>query len=272
MQASSRESLANVRERLEQLTADASANGLRKLGDELTAVVGVLAAERVLLRHLADAAAGESFRSGLAGGVFEGRIGSLTLRVVRETVTQRWSRPGDLVDAFELLAREAVLAAAEREGRLDETEDELFRFGRVLGSEHELRALLADTTTPADRRLELLRSVLASKAGRETMDLLAQVVRMPRGRSLDVTVGQLAELAAARRQHTVAVVTAAAPLSEAQEERLTQVLSQIYRRTMSVQVEIDPQVLGGLVVRVGDEVIDGSIANRLARASSGLPA
>lgn len=271
MQASSREALALVRERLDEITAQADVAELRQLGSELSAVVGVLARERVLVRHLADPAAGERTRSGLAAGVFGGKVGATTVDVLREVATQRWSSPKDLVGAVELLGRQAVLTAAEREDTLDETEDELFRFGRVLGSENSLRALLSDLAAPAERRLALLHSVLDGKIGRDTMDLLEQAVRAPRGQSLDVVAGQLAEQAAQRRRRVVAQVTAAAPLTAEQEERLAQALSQIYSRTMSIQVEIDPDVLGGLVVRVGDEVIDGSVASKLADAGHGLP-
>jgi F-type H+-transporting ATPase subunit delta len=271
MQASSRESLGIVRQQLDEATAGADAGQLRQLGEDLSAVVGVLARQRVLLRHLADSSADDASRGGLAGVLFEGKVSAPAVRTLQAVVTQRWSSPGDLVDAVELLARQAVLAAAEAENTLDETEDELFRFGRVVESAHELRTLLADRSVGADRRLELLHSVLDGKVGPDTMALLTQVVRAPRGRSLEVAIGQLAEQAAERRQRTVAQVRAAAPLTPEQEDRLARVLSQIYGRTMSVQVDVDPEVLGGLVVRVGDEVIDGSIASRMADASRGLP-
>lgn len=272
MHATSRESLATARERLEALTADVDTAGLRRLGGELSAVLGVAARERTLLRHLADPAAAGSVRGGLATAIFSGKISDLAVSVVRAVAVLRWSSAGDLTATVELLARQAVLTAAERENTLDETEDELFRFGRVLESANELRVLLSDTQAPVQRRLELLHAVLAGKVGRDTLDLLEQAVRVPRGRSLDVVVGQLAELAAARRQRTVAQVTAAAPLTAEQEDRLARVLSEICRRTISVQIVLDPKVLGGLVVRVGDEVIDGSIVNRLAQAARGLPA
>lgn len=272
MHATSRESLNTARQRLEELTSDVDTGELRQLGGELSAILDVLLRERALLRHLADPATAESARGGLATGVFGGKVSDLAASALREVAVLRWSTWRDLADAVELLARQAVLIAAERESTLDETEDELFRFGRVLGTENELRSLLSDGQAPADRRLGLLHRVLDGKAGRDSLDLLEQVVRVPRGRSLDVVVGHLAELAAARRQRTVAQVTAAAPLTAEQEERLAGVLSRIYGRTISVQVDVDPEILGGLLVRVGDEVIDGSVANRLAMAARGLPA
>ena len=76
--------------------------------------------------------------------------------MAKALVASRWSQPGDLVVAFESIARQALLAAAEKDGSLDNVEDELFRFGRVLNREPELATLLADTNTPADKRVELL--------------------------------------------------------------------------------------------------------------------
>src|SRR5262245_20651998 len=139
MHATSRESLATARERLDALTADVDTAGLRQLGGELSAVLGVVSRERTLLRHLADPAAAESVRGGLATAVFSGKISDPAVSVVREVAVLRWSNAGDLADTVELLARQAVLTAAERENTLDETEDELFRFGRVLESENQLR-------------------------------------------------------------------------------------------------------------------------------------
>ncbi|HWD01495.1 MAG TPA: F0F1 ATP synthase subunit delta [Amycolatopsis sp.] len=274
MQATSRESAKALRERFDELTGSSSGAdvpALRTLGDELAAVVVVLEDNHELARHLADPGAAEAARTGLADRLFGGKVGDTTLEVVRTAAAHRWSRTGDLVDSFETLARQALLAAAEREDLLDETEDELFRFGRLLGTESRLRELLSDQRVPAQQRLELLNGLLEGKAGRPTVDLLDQAVRTTRGRGLDVVVEQLAELAAARRERSVALVTAAAPLSQQQEERLAQVLTRIYGRTMSVQVDVDPEVLGGLVVRVGDEVIDGTIAAKLAKAGQGLP-
>jgi F-type H+-transporting ATPase subunit delta len=266
MQATSRMSLAVVREQFEEWAASVDTATLDRLADELAEVVRVLDAERTLRRYLADPAAAESARRRLAERVFTARLGEPASRLVLDTVAQRWSRSTDLVDAIEMLARQALLLAAEREDVLDEVEDELFRFGRVLESENRLRGLLADTATPVGPRIELLRRLVGDRVKPVSLRLLEQVVRAPRRRNLDTVVQQLAELAASRRNRSVAHVLAAELLSAEQEERLATVLSRIYGRAISVQVEIDPEILGGLVVRVGDEVVDGSVASRLARA------
>jgi F-type H+-transporting ATPase subunit delta len=266
MQATSRESLQTVRGKFDELVAGPDEASLRQLGDELASVTALLANERTLRRHLADLSTAESNRASLVDTLFGDKLSASTVDLLRDIAKARWSRSVDLLDAVELFARLAALAVAEREGSAEEVEDELFRFGRILESESKLAELLGDVTRQAEQRLQLLDGVLADKVKPTTRELLAQVVRAPRGRQIDMVVEQLAELAAARRDESVANVTSAAELSEEQERRLVDVLSRIYNRPISVRVEVDPDLVGGLVVRVGDEVIDGSIASRLSKA------
>jgi F-type H+-transporting ATPase subunit delta len=190
---------------------------------------------------------------------------------VSDLVSARWSRPSDLVEAIEVLARRATLAVAEKDGTLAEVEDELFRFGRILDSEPALASLLADPNAPEDRRVALLDQVLGRKVRPVTKALLEQTVRTPRGRSLDLAAEELSELAAARRDRYVAHVGTPVALTAQQEQRLTDTLSRLYGRQMSLQIELDPALLGGLVVRVGGEVIDGSVSSRLSAAKRALP-
>ncbi|HET9141169.1 F0F1 ATP synthase subunit delta [Actinophytocola sp.] len=270
MQFASRESMTAARKAFEEQVSGAGADPLRSLSDELFAIAGVLHAERVLRRHLADPAVAEDRRRRLADTVFGGKVSDTALGILQQLVSSRWSTSGDLVDAVENLTRHAALAAAERDDALSDVEDELFRFGRVLAAEPKLQELLTDATKPAEGRLQLLDRLISAKVKPATQQLLRQVIRLPRGRGLDALVDRLAELAAERRGRSVALVRAAAPLSAEQERRLADVLSRIYGRAIDVQVELDPELLGGLVIRVGDELIDGSVATRLAAAGRRL--
>jgi F-type H+-transporting ATPase subunit delta len=271
MQAASRESLAAATERFDQTIGSLSDEALGVLGDELFAVLELLVSERVLRRHLADPSTQQAARRALADNVLAGKISAPALDTVTGLATSRWSLSGDLLDALELLARQAVLALAERDGVIEDVEDELFRFSRILDGHARLAVLLADETAPVRRRVALLDRLVSDKVRPTTRRLLEQAVRLPRGANLELLVGKLAELAAARRNRSVAHVTAAAPLTDEQERRLAQVLSTIFGRPVSVQVELNPDLLGGLVIRVGDEVIDGSVVARLAKARQELP-
>ena len=143
-------------------------------------------------------------------------------------------------------------------------EDQLFRFGRILDAQPMLRQQLEDRSGAAERRVGLLDRLIGRKVDPTTLRLLDQAVRSPRGRTLEDAVGELVELAAARRERYVAYVTAPAALTEQQEQRLAAILGRIYGRTVSLQVAVEPELLGGLVVRINDEVIDGSVLSRLS--------
>ncbi|MGH3782603.1 MAG: F0F1 ATP synthase subunit delta [Pseudonocardiaceae bacterium] len=266
MQPASRAALAAARERLESRIGSAGAQARDSLGDDLAGVAMVLGEQPVIRRHLADSSAPEQIRRDMVGTLFGGKVSPISLDVLGEVVSSRWSRPLDLVDGVEELAWQALLGLAERDQSLDDVEDELFRFGRILVAQPRLATLLADETAPAARRLELLSTVLADRTRPVTRRLLEQAVRSPRRRPLDEIVELLVERAAARRERSVAHVTAAGPLSQRQEQRLLDVLNRIYRRPISLKIDLDSKLLGGLVIRVGDEVIDGSVAARLDQA------
>lgn len=271
LQASSRESLAEAGARLDAQVDTSSARELQQLGDELFAVTRLIATQSSLRRLLADPAVGPESRAGLLRQVLGRDVGAPALEVATGLVSARWSSSLDLVEVMEVLARRATLGAAEKDGSLDDVEDELFRFGRILDREPQLSRLLSDTAQPEEGRVALLDSVLGTRVSAVASQLLRQTVRLPRGRHLDIAAEELAELAAARRQRYVAHIRTAVALTPEQEERLSASLTRLYGRPMSLQVELDERLLGGLVVEVGGEVIDGSVAGRLAAAARHLP-
>jgi F-type H+-transporting ATPase subunit delta len=261
--AASREALADAAGRLDQMIDRGRAQDLDTLADELASVVRLLDRETGLRRALADPAADPDRRSALLDSVLGSRLGPRTLEVLRPLVRARWSQPRDLTDAVAQLGQQAAFGVAERGGTLDEVEDELFRFGRILDAEPRLRLMLEDRSADSERRTELLDRLVGRRVNPATRQLLDQAIRSPRGRTLERAVGELVELAAARRERYVAFVTAAAPLTAEQERRLAATLARIYGRQVSLRVGVDPDVLGGLVVKVNDEVIDGSVVSRL---------
>jgi F-type H+-transporting ATPase subunit delta len=205
--------------------------------------------------------------------LLEGKVGDTSLEVLKAAVSGRWSSDANLVDAVEHVARLALLVRAEREEAAGDVEEQLFRFSRVLDAQPGLATLLGDYSAPAEGRVKLLRDVLGSGSGvnATTVQLLSQTVELLRGERADEAVLELAELAVARRGEVVAHVSAAADLSDAQRTRLTEVLTRIYGHPVSLQLHIIPQLLGGLNIAVGDEVIDGTLSSKLAAADTKLP-
>jgi F-type H+-transporting ATPase subunit delta len=186
-------------------------------------------------------------------------------------VSQRWSSTSDLIHGIQHIAKLALLVRAEREGQIDDVEDQLFRFSRILDSEPQLITLLSEYTTPLDGRVGLVTSVLHGRASKNAADLLRQAIELLHGERADEAVRDLANLAVSRRGEVVAHVSAASELSDAQESRLTELLTRIYSHPVSLQLNVDPALLGGLTIAVGDEVIDGSLSSKLAAAETHLP-
>jgi len=288
MDASSREALRAVRERLTELTRPASGllerardrltgqeraatdEELVALAEELFAVSHLLDGQVSLRRALSDPSGSPSDRAGVARRLLSGRVSGATLDLVETAARQRWSRPLDLVEATETLATDAALDAAEARGELDGVEDELFRFGRIVGGDAELSRILSDRTAPVTGKAALLDGLLAGRVSPITAMLLRNHLT---GRTIghaENVVERLSEAASTRRGQSVARVTTAVPLTDAQERRLAELLGRLYHRPIGLQVVVDPGVLGGLVIRVGDEVIDGSIAHRLEAAGRRL--
>ena len=237
--------------------------GSAEVADGLYAVADLLDREPSLRRALTDPASTPASRQGLVDRLLGAQLRPLPLSVVRDLVADSWARGTDLRDALELLASNALLRAAEGEGKLDDVEDELFRFSRIVEREPALRAALTDPGLPADRKAALLRDLLATKVHPTTLRLVDLAVTRPRGRSLETALEEFSELAAQRRSRLVAQVRVAAPLEAAQEQRLGASLARMYGREVQLQVDVDPRVLGGVEVRVGDEVLDGTVQRRL---------
>ncbi|MGW2519762.1 F0F1 ATP synthase subunit delta [Streptomyces sp. NPDC001617] len=269
MNGASREALAAARERLDALTDSTSADAA-KLADELAAVTALLDREVSLRRVLTDPAQAGEAKAELAQRLLGGQVGGQAVDLVSGMVRSRWSQSRDLVDALEELAATADLTAAQRAGALDDVEDELFRFGRIVSSNTELRAALTDRAATTSAKIELLHRLLGGRANAVTERLVTRLVTAPRGRSLESGLESLSKLAAERRNRLVAVVTSAVPLSDTQKQRLGAALAKLYGHTMHLNIDVDPEVLGGIRVQVGDEVINGSIADRIEDAGRRL--
>jgi ATP synthase F0 subunit b/ATP synthase F1 delta subunit len=274
MRSASRRALKSVTDRFDAIAKDLDVPGLEKLSRELVSVAKMLDGEIVVTRYLTLPSEDPAPRVRLLERLLSGKIGDPTLELVRAAVSERWSANADLIDAVEHVSRQALLEVAAREERVDEVEDQLFRFARILEAQPRLAVLLGEYGTPAEGRVGLLRNVLKSATGssnRTTNALLAQTIELLRGQSADDAVMFLAEAAVARRNEVVAQVTAAAVPSDAQRTRLTEVLSRIYGHPVAVQLQIDAALLGGLLISVGDEVIDGTLSSRLTAAEAQLP-
>jgi F-type H+-transporting ATPase subunit delta len=267
MIGSSRESLAACQEGLDARRQDA---GFAQLSGELFAIAGVLNREGQLRSTLADSGQPHSVREGLVRQLFGGKVSDLAVDITLMAVDRRWANDMDLVLAIEQLGAQAAFTVAEADGTLDATEEELFLFGRALDSSSALQMALTDPSQSAETKAAIVRDLLSGRSTNSTREVLEFAVGHLHGRRIDAVVDDLCTLAAKQRERVVAEVRVAAPLDETQRQRLSDVLSRLKGRTVRLNVAVDPAVLGGVHVRIGDEVIDGTVSSRMEQARRAL--
>ena len=261
-----RESLAEATEKFEAETADATAEQRTTVADEILSVAALLTAQPRLRRALTDPSRAGSARAELVRSLLTGKVSKATVDIIATLAAGRWARPSELLDATEKLGVDAVLTAAERSGNLSDVEDDLFRFSQIVSGNSELAVTLSDPGAGTERRVKLVEDLLKGKAQPATLRLVEVALEGFGGRSFEFSLTRLVELTAAKRDREVAYVTVAKPLDDAEEERLSAKLAEMYSRQISLKVNVDPKVIGGVRVQVGSDLYDGTILRRLNEA------
>jgi F-type H+-transporting ATPase subunit delta len=235
------------------------------LPGDLFTVVDALDSSVALRRALTDPSTPEEGRQRLVHTLLDGKVSKVAVQIVTEAVVMRWGGGRALADALERQGIRAQLLVAEREGNLEETEDELFRFARVVESTPQLRDALSDRGVDLVGRRQLVEDLLGSRATGTTVVLAKRAVGA-RERTFAHTMEGFVSLAAAQKNRVVATVRVARPLSSEQRSRLQVALSTQVGRDVLLQEVLDQSVLGGIRVELGDEVIEGTVAGRLEQA------
>lgn len=262
----SREAYTEASDRLTADTATATFAQLAAVADEIWAVAGLLRKQPRLRRALTDSSRSSEERGNLLRSLVSGKVSKVSVDVVVTLVSGRWSAPHELLDATERLGVDAMLRSADKAGDLAEVEDELFRFGQVVSANPELAVTLSDPGATQERRVTLVQDLLKGKVRLATGRLVEVALEGFGGRSFEASLTRLVELTAAKRDREVAYVTVARLLDDSEEERLAAKLSGIYGRQVSLKVDVDPRVIGGVSVRVGSDLYDGTILRRLNEA------
>lgn len=252
---------ADLRARFESVVSESG--DCAALGDSLLAIAGVMAQRPTVRRALVDVGRTADSRARFAHSLFEGRVDAGALSTLDAAIGEHWSRPSELTQAVTNLGLEAHLASAQAAEELPDVEDQVFRFAQLLRAEPALRSALTDQGAPREAKQQLVRRLLEGKAEPATARLIEYAVLDRRDGSLERELDQIVELAAARRKSRVAVVWVAAPLSQNHRERLQRALSQQTGQAVELNVVVDPSLVGGVRVEIGDDVVDGTVASRL---------
>lgn len=235
-------------------------------GSDLATAAALLDAARVLAESsqlrsaLADATAPVAAREAVVRAVFAGVADPAAVDLLVAAASQRWSVAGDLVDAVEDLGIRAASAAAPDV----DLERELFQIARTVSANPELELALGSRIGSSTSKAELVQSLLKGRVSEAAVVVVSALIRSPRGRRVRQLLSRATQIVAEQRGRTVATVTSALPLTAEQRERLMATLSARYGAAISVNAVVDPALVGGLRVQVADDLIDASVAGRIA--------
>lgn len=266
----SRVSVLSLRGVLDEKVNNLSANDAAQFSNNLFTILSVLSSSVGMRRALTDNSRDAGAKAELISNLFGKNIGAGAQSILATAASLRWSSPSELADAIEQLAVEAESVVADKNNELDKLEDQLFDFSQVLTANPELRQALNTSTDSDAGKVELLESIVKGKYANSTVNLLRRVVSLRRGRNLDATLAAYSHYVTLRRNRVVAHVKTAVALEPAQQKNLETALSKAIGKPVHINVEVDPKVLGGISIRYGDEIIDGTVVNRLAEASRAL--
>ena len=157
----------------------------------------------------------------------------------------------------------AIFEIAKAERSLETVEDELFQFSQLFQAKDQLREKLTDQSLPVEKRQAIVEDLLGQKASPLTVNLISFLVGSGRAGEVPEIIDRLVKRAAEERQHEVAEVRTAVSLDDEQQRRLAEALERATGKKVELKVIVDPSVLGGVVARVGDTVIDGTVRRRL---------
>jgi len=258
LRGASAEALAALTERLD--AAIGTQKAAAALGDELFTVSQLIRGEAGLRRFATDAALSAEAKQGMVQQVFSGRVGDTALDLLTEAVGRRWTLSRDLADVIERLSEIAVVRSAG--AKADQLTDELFDLSHIIDGNPDLRSALSDPARSVEDKSTLLDSVLDGVALPATITLAKQSLAGTY-RTMTAALATYREVAAQSKDEVVATARVARPLGAADQRRLAEILGQQYDTTVHLNVVVDPDVLGGVRVEIGDEVIDGTIASRL---------
>jgi len=229
-------------------------------GEQLLSAALTVEGSPHLRAALADDAADPKDRTSIVRSLF-GAYTKPAQTVLESLVSGRWSSSDDLVDGIEQLGIRALAASASKTVSIT---DELFAFSTAVSSNADLELALGSKLGAAEGRVSLVTRLLSGRASKQTVAILSALIAAPRGRRIAELVRYATTIVAEQSGSTIATVTVAAPLSAAQTARLEKALSAQYGGSIRINEVVDPNILGGMRVQIGDEIIDGTVSNRIA--------
>lgn len=231
------------------------------LGQDLFHLAALIRSEPALRRAITDVSTPAEAKASLVRSLLGERVGAPALDLLVDGVGHRWVVSRDLADVLEHLGVVAVVRSAGRE-ESSRLADELFAVAQAVEDSSDLRNALSDPARPAEDKGALLRGLLDGRALPATVALVEQALAGS-FRSFHAGITQYQKVAAAAHGEGVALVRVAHALNDAERSRLEQALTAQYGRPVHLNIQVEPALVGGMRVEIGDDVIDGTVASRL---------
>lgn len=256
MGSMTREALASAR----GVLADLGDAADLATGEQLLNAGRIIGGSSKLLAFLADPAEDVTGKKAFLDRVFSG-FGEPSRALLTSVVGSRWSSHSDLLAGIEEIGIRTIAQSAPADLSI---EGELFAFGEIVASDANLELAVGTKLSDGPAKSALVSRLLDGKASQQTISIVSQLVQQPRGRRIGELLRSASAIVADQSGEFVAVVTSAVPIAAEQLNRLESGLAKQFGRSLRVNLVIDPAILGGLRVQVGDEVIDGSVSTKLS--------
>jgi F-type H+-transporting ATPase subunit delta len=256
----------------QELLDQAAGRGQRAIDQvqgDLEEFARLLVTQVRLRKVLADPGLPPEPKRALLADLGQGHLDEASVELLATLATRQRVPAREFPGMLAALAAMAAFTGADKAGQLEQLETELFTVATLVERQHQLRSALTNPGLPVANKQALLADLLDGRVSARAASLVDLLVELREGHDLD-TLKEWAEAAAARRNRVVAEVRSAVELDDRRRARLAEALTRVVGKPVVLQVTVDEAILGSVVVRVGNELFDGSIRSRLEQAREAL--
>lgn len=235
-----------------------------RIGNELFTITKVLDGSIQLERALTDPSRPVADKVAVLKELLGDNAHPMTMEIMTDLVSRRWSRARDIANAVEDFGVDAMMYYADATDATLQVSIELSELHSALLNLPVVRAKLYDYQATSEARVKLFREVFSGKTlNKVTMRLAEHATCNLRRRRYLETIQWLINKFSRHMGESMVTVTTATPLKKEQIKRLVEVYSAKVGRQVHINSVVDPTVLGGMRIQVGDEVTDNTVVAQL---------
>lgn len=242
----------------------ATAEDAWRIGNELFSVTNVLDRNIRLERALTDPSRPVEDKVALLNELVGDQVHEMTMKILTDLVGRRWSRVSDIANAVEDFGVDGMMYYADATDATLQVSIELAELHSALLNLPVIRSGLSSDRAPAEARIKLLYALVGNKdLNKVTMRLAEHAACNPRRRRYLSTIHWLINKFSRHMGESMVTVTTAAPLNPEQIDKLIAVYSKRLGRPVHINSNVDPTVIGGMRIEIGDEVTDNTVVAQL---------